>query len=261
MATIFPPTTVKPMTETGVPPGATTTPAAPLTRAARTERTPGEHERLAGDRGSVEVVIEPPDRPGSPRSGDDPVARSVAVYSEHAADYEVTHAPKMSKAVARFAASLPVPSRILDAGCGPGRDLARFVAHGHVARGIDLNPVFVDRANAHAPTVYGDLRDVADQFAPGSFDGIWASASLVHLGESETVDVLAQFARLVRPGGELFACVKCAGETGWLDEPDGRRWYTVWDAARFAAAVAAAGFSIDDVAHDLFVEVWATRAG
>jgi SAM-dependent methyltransferase len=207
----------------------------------------------------VEAVTEPPGRPGRP-DADDPVALSVAVYTEHADDYEATHAPKMSAAVARFAASLPVPSRILDAGCGPGRDLARFVAYGHEARGVDLNPAFVERANVHAPTARGDLRDVGELLATEAFDGIWASASLVHLAESETVDVLGQFAGLVRPGGKFFACVKCAGTTGWLDEPDGRRWYTVWDAAQFAARVAAAGFSIDDVDHDQFVEVWATRA-
>jgi SAM-dependent methyltransferase len=190
---------------------------------------------------------------------DDPVLRSVAAYSAHAGEYEATHAPKMSGAVARFAKSLPTPSLILDAGCGPGRDLARFVAHGHHARGVDLNPTFVARANAHAPTARGDLREVADRFAAGTFDGIWASASLVHLAAPETLEVLRQFAVLLRPGGKLFACVKCAGETGWLDEPDGRRWYTVWDADAFARSIAGAGFAVDQVDQDVFVEVWATR--
>lgn len=70
----------------------------------------------------------------------DPVMTSVATYSEHADEYEITHAPKMLDRVERFAESLQVPSLILDAGCGPGRDLARLAALGHVARGVDLNP-------------------------------------------------------------------------------------------------------------------------
>jgi SAM-dependent methyltransferase len=186
--------------------------------------------------------------------------QSVAVYSDAAAEYEANHAPKMAAPAARFAASLSLPSLILDAGCGPGRDLARFVEHGHSARGVDLNPIFVARADAHAPTSQCDLRVVAEQFATATFDGIWASASLVHLSQLETLDVLRQFAGLLRPGGKLFACVKCVGTTGWLDEPDGRRWYTVWDPPEFAGAVADAGFEIDDVDHEVFVEVWATRA-
>jgi SAM-dependent methyltransferase len=189
----------------------------------------------------------------------DPVIDSVAAYSDHAAEYEATHATKMFDTVARFAGSLPSPSLILDAGCGPGRDLARFVAHGHIARGVDLNPAFVAMANAHAPTLQSDLREVGDRFPAETFDGIWASASLVHLLESETVGVLGQFARLLRPGGKLYACVKSVGETGWLDEPDGRRWYTIWDAETFAASVADAGFAVDHVDHSVFVEVWASR--
>jgi hypothetical protein len=61
----------------------------------------------------------------------DPVAVSVDAYTTHADEYEATHAPKMLAAANRFAASLPAPSLILDGGCGPGRDLARFVAHGN----------------------------------------------------------------------------------------------------------------------------------
>ena len=190
----------------------------------------------------------------------DPVLVSVAAYTDHADEFETTHAPKHLEVATRFAASLPTPSLILDAGCGPGRDLGRFVAHGHTARGVDLNPAFVVKANAHAPTVQCDLREIEDRFPPASFDGIWANASLVHLPEADAVDVLRQFARLVRPGGKLYACVKCIGDSGWLDEPDARRWYNVWDADHFAVTIAQAGFTIDDVGRSTFVEVWATRA-
>ncbi|MGW2376546.1 class I SAM-dependent methyltransferase [Kitasatospora sp. NPDC001683] len=200
-----------------------------------------------------------PNMTGSGDSLFDSAAASVAVYSDHADDYANTHAPKMADQVERFANSLPAPSLILEAGCGPGRDLARFSAHGHNARGIDLNPVFVAMANAHAPTSQCDLRDIGSQFPSGTLDGIWACASLVHLRESETVDVLGQCAGLLRPGGKLYACVRSVGRTGWLDEPDGRRWYTVWDAEAFASAVAAAGFEVDHVDQGAFVEVWATR--
>src|SRR5208283_429932 len=100
--------------------------------------------------------------------------------------------------VQRFAESLPAPSLILDAGCGPGRDLTRFQALGHVARGIDLNPEFVAKAGARAPTWCGDLREVGSWFPAGTFDGIWACSSLVHLTDAAVADVLRQFARLLR---------------------------------------------------------------
>lgn len=168
---------------------------------------------------------------------------------------------KMFATAERFARSLPSPSLILDAGCGPGRDLVRFASLGHVVRGVDLNPVFVVKANAHAPTWLCDLREVGDRFPPEMFDGIWAHASLVHLLEAETLDVLRQFTQILRAEGKLYVCVKAVGETGWLDEPDGRRWYTVWDPQIFAATVRNAGFAITRVDEAAFVEVWATRAG
>ena len=189
----------------------------------------------------------------------DRVAESVAAYTAHAREYETAHAMKRLDAVERFARSLPAPSLILDVGCGPGRDLARFTSLGHVARGVELNPVFAAMANAHAPTVLHDIRELRDLLPAGFVDGIWAAASLVHLSTYETVEVLGQFAQLLRPGGRLHASVSGTGETGWMDEPDGRRWYTVWPSERFAEAVAAAGFQLDAVRTDIFVEVWGTR--
>src|SRR3546814_17900216 len=126
----------------------------------------------------------------------------------------------MADGVERFARALPVPSLILDAGCGPGRDLARFAANGHVPRGVDLNATFVAMAQAHAPVTRADLRRIGSLYPPGTFDGIWAAASLVHLSDAEACDVLQQLAALLRPGGRLFTCVMSEGATGWLDAPD-----------------------------------------
>lgn len=189
----------------------------------------------------------------------DPVALSVAAYSAHADAYEADHAGKMLDRVERFAGSLPVPSLVLDAGCGPGRDLARFVALGHVATGVDLNPDFVAKAAAHAPTRQADLRRIGELFSPGHFDGVWASASLVHLDGDEAAEVLRQFSVLLRPGGKLYACVNTVGRTGWRDEHDGRRWYRIWEHGAFVDTVAGAGFQVDRVDRGPFVEVWATR--
>ena len=189
----------------------------------------------------------------------DPVLVSVAAYTAQAADYEAAYAAKYGDIVARFAAGLPVTSRILDAGCGPGRDLARFAAHGHVVRGVELNPAFAALARRHAPTTVCDLREVATHLAGERFDGIWAAASLVHLSAPDVIDVLRQFAMLLRPDGKLFVSVRSSGETGWLDEPDGRRWYTVWPSDVLADTVGAAGFTVDDVRPGPYTELWATR--
>jgi SAM-dependent methyltransferase len=189
----------------------------------------------------------------------DPVLGSVGAYSAGVDEYEAAYASKFADIVARFAESLPTPSLILDVGCGPGRDLERFTVHGHVARGVELNPEFVARARRHAPTTHCDVRDVAAHFPSGFFDGIWASASLVHLPTADMYGVLGQLGVLLRPGGKLFVSVRSAGDTGWLDEPDGRRWYRVWAAEALAEAVTAAGFTVDELTPGTYTELWATR--
>ena len=194
-----------------------------------------------------------------PSGEPDPVLVSVAAYSANADAYEERYAPKMWNQVQRFARSLPVPAAILDAGCGPGRDLVRFRALGHVPRGVELNPDFAAKAAAHAPVSCADLRGVGSLFPAESFDGIWACSSLVHLTDLEVADVLCQFAQLLRPGGKLYACVNSVGRTGWLDEEDGRRWYTVWEANAFAQTVSDAGFCVKSVDPGAVVEIWASR--
>jgi SAM-dependent methyltransferase len=190
---------------------------------------------------------------------EDRVRQSVAVYSSGAQAYALDHASKMGDRVERFTGLLPPVAQILDAGCGPGRDLQRFVAAGHQPVGIDLNPDFVAMASEFAPVIEGDLRNLAHYFSEARFDAVWASASLVHLDESETLRVLKTFRTLLRNRGKLYACVMSEGQTGWLKETDGLRWYRAWPPHEFVAIVEDAGFVVDDVTDGPYVEVWASR--
>lgn len=189
----------------------------------------------------------------------DPTLASVAAYTPVADDYERAFADRRAAEVERFARSLAPGSRVLDAGCGPGRDLARFAAAGHDPVGLELNAAFVERARRHAPVVHGDLRDVAALFADERFDGVWADASLVHLERGAAARAIYDLAALLEPGGRLFVSVRSTGEDGWVDEPDGRRWYSVWSADELADAVVAAGCSIDELVPGAYTQLWATR--
>ena len=78
MATILPPATVKPMTESGWSPSATTTPAAPFTRAGTDERCgQGERDRPGRDLGRA------PHQGGGSRTGEPAVGPEHDVGIEH----------------------------------------------------------------------------------------------------------------------------------------------------------------------------------
>ena len=197
-------------------------------------------------------MIETPDN--------DPVIISVAAYSTNPVAYEEKYANHLLDRPARFASLLSPGSQILDLGCGPGRDIRIFNKAGHKPTGIELNPRFVEMAEKHGAVIQGDIRDISSIFTPTSFDGVWAQASLVHLEKSEIAFVLCDLRDVLKPKGLLYACVPANGETGWLDESDGRRWYTTWPDDSFETAVRETGFHINDVTYGPYVEVWATKS-
>ncbi len=190
---------------------------------------------------------------------DDPVLTSVAAYSTNPVDYERKYATHLLDRPARFASLLPPAARILDLGCGPGRDLRLFTNAGHKPIGIDLNPSFAEMARRHGSVLEVDIRNIKETFPPRTFEGIWAQASLVHLSESDTKQLLQEVSNLLLPTGRFYACVPADGETGWRDETDGRRWYTVWPGDAFPIAVETAGLQVNDVSMGSYVEVWASK--
>jgi SAM-dependent methyltransferase len=190
---------------------------------------------------------------------DDRVIISVAAYSTNPIAYEEKYAAHLLDRPSRFASLLSPGSHILDLGCGPGRDIRIFSEGGHKPIGIELNPEFIEMARRQGDVIQGDIRNISSIFTPSSFDGVWAQASLVHLEKSEIALVLDDLRDLLKPNGLLYACVPATGETGWLDESDGRRWYTTWPEDSFEEAVKSAGFQVDNITHGPYVEVWATK--
>ena len=73
------------------------------------------------------------------------------------------------------------PFRILDFGCGPGRDLAYFRSLGHEAVGLDGALGFVEMARAETgcEVLHQSFLDLS--LEPSRFDGVFANASLLHV--------------------------------------------------------------------------------
>lgn len=104
--------------------------------------------------------------------------------------------------------------RLLDVGCGPGPDVSTFEAADYDAVGLDLTPAFLRAAADLEPTgsfVRGDMRDLP--FDDGAFDGVWSSASFLHVPRSGASATLREFRRVLRPDGVTFLSVKRAPTT------------------------------------------------
>jgi SAM-dependent methyltransferase len=97
------------------------------------------------------------------------------------------------------------PLAILDLGCGPGRDLARFRSLGHEAVGLDACPSFVRMARELSGCEVWAQDFLALSLPPARFHGIFANASLFHVPSQELPRVLAELHTALKPAGVLFA--------------------------------------------------------
>ena len=108
------------------------------------------------------------------------------------------------------------PFRILDFGCGPGRDLRAFVERGHAPIGLDGAAPFVRMARDHAGVEVWEQDFLALDLPDAAFDGIFANASLFHVPARELSRVLTELRASLRPRGVLFASnPRGVNEEGW----------------------------------------------
>lgn len=103
--------------------------------------------------------------------------------------------------------------RLLDIGCGAGREALGFARLGFRVVGIDIAPRMIDAAQRHARREglditfeVGSVTELDDP--PGSFDGVFWGGSLHHVpGRALRVEVLRQIARALTPDGALILVI------------------------------------------------------
>jgi len=110
------------------------------------------------------------------------------------------------RVLAEVLASLELPggSRILDAGCGSGRNMVELAAHGQVT-GVELAPASVEvaRARGVGEVLQGSV--VPLPFADSSFDLVVSLDVIEHLDDDR--EALREFRRVSAPGGRLIITV------------------------------------------------------
>lgn len=111
------------------------------------------------------------------------------------------------------------PHRILDFGCGPGRDILELQARGHNPVGLDGCAAFVEKARSqtNAEVFHQDFLNL--QLPQASFDGVFANATLFHVPLQELKQVLQSLHACLKPRGVLFASnPRGKGHEGWNGE-------------------------------------------
>jgi SAM-dependent methyltransferase len=140
--------------------------------------------------------------------------------------------------------SATAPFRIMDFGCGPGRDLKVFRELGHEAIGLEGAARFVEMARDYSGCEVWLQDFLRLELPPEFFDGIFANASLFHVPSRELPRVLRELRASLTPGGVLFSSnPRGNNEEGW----NGERYGCYYDLKRWRALVSAAGF--EEISH------------
>jgi SAM-dependent methyltransferase len=133
---------------------------------------------------------------------------SAAWYDRHTAGYIAnTESVDMSDVHARFLAHVPAGGRILDAGCGSGRDSRAMLDRGYDVTPMDASIEMVRHASETLGRPALHLRHQDVDFA-AAFDGIWSNASLLHVPQDELAGVMTKYRDALVPGGVMFASFK-----------------------------------------------------
>ncbi|MFZ4298590.1 class I SAM-dependent DNA methyltransferase [Streptomyces cinereoruber] len=143
------------------------------------------------------------DAPGATRAAYDAVA---ATYEELFRD-SLRDSPLDRAMLGVFAEAVRADGdgRVADLGCGPGHVTAHLDGLGLSAFGVDASPAMIELARRAHPHLRFDVGSMAAlDIADGALDGVLSRWSVIHLPPGELPAVLAEFHRVLAPGGHLL---------------------------------------------------------
>ena len=147
--------------------------------------------------------------------------KTIDYYNKHAEEFTAsTFEVDMESLYQPFLVFLPESAKILDVGCGTGRDTLAFKNKGYHVDAIDYSEELVKKATelTGIQVRYQSFYDLSEVAV---YDGIWACASLLHCQRHRLAEVLQRLLRALKPHGVIYMSFKYGDSDR---EKDGREF-------------------------------------
>lgn len=143
-------------------------------------------------------------------------SKTAETYDKIASAYSGTRVTHFWVDEFDFFKSIFDGNKVIDFGCGEGRDAIIFIQNGFEYTGIDISEGMLKIARERAPAGVFQRADFNKvDFPAGTFDGFWAAASFIHVPKKDVGEALREVRRVTKMGGTGFISMK---EKGEMDE-------------------------------------------
>lgn len=106
-----------------------------------------------------------------------------------------------------FLEYIPVGGKILDFGCGSGRDTKYFISKGYNVDAIDGSEELCKIASEYAGIQVKQML-FQELNVSEKYDGVWACASILHVEKTKLPDVMKKMASATKKGGVVYSSFK-----------------------------------------------------
>lgn len=142
---------------------------------------------------------------------------------------------------------LPGNAKVLDAGCGAGIPISQILSERFQVTGVDFSEAQVELAKKNVPTAEFLCEDMTKMdFPDETFNGITSYYAIIHIPREEHQALLANFHRMLKPGGLALLCL---GAEHLIDDIDEnylgtRMYWSHYDADTYLNMLRDCGFEI-----------------
>lgn len=167
-------------------------------------------------------------------------------YDLHASEWvrERSNLEYCLKEFGEFQKLLPA-GKVIDLGCGTGRDASLFVPKGYEYTGVDISSGMIEEAKKLFPLAHFREMDLSSlDFPDGTFDGIWSFGAYLHIPKDEILGAIREANRVLRHGGIGFITVKKGSFERYLGEGDAKRYWSFYGKNQFADVLKEGGFEV-----------------